>query len=158
MSKFSSREKDNDGNYYTRYYSSADEYYRVKGCYPTPSARSGSNGSDFRILGWIPALLLIWFIGNWVIGSVKNNSIPAEQRVKNYHSHWIKTLTATQKEIAECESFCSPLKKGYNTAQKEYNEFKKLTFDRQSEIADQGCIEGRYYITCVDESKSKKKF
>jgi hypothetical protein len=158
MSKFSSREKDNDGNYYTRYYSSADEYYRVKGCYPTPSARSGSNGSDFGILSWIPALLLIWFIGNWVIGSVKNNSIPAELRIANFIKHHEKTLGVLEKQLANCSSHCGIYKNTVESQRLKLSNFKKMSLEQQAQDADQSCIDGTFYLTCVDESKSKKKF
>jgi hypothetical protein len=158
MSKFSSREKDQDGNEYVRFYSSSDEYYRAKGCSPTPSARSGSNGSGLGILGWIPSLLLIWFIGNWVMGSVKNNSIPPELRIANFIKHHENTLGVLEKQLADCTSHCGIYKNTVKSQRLKLSNFKKLSLDQQAQDADQNCINGTFYRTCVDSTQNKKYF
>jgi hypothetical protein len=161
MARYSSREKDVNGNEYIRYYKDQDEYYRVKGCSPTPSSSRG-RPTSLTIFDIFGAFVFFGIVTPWGCDRIRDhfesNSVPAEAKIANYIEHHEKTLNVLEKQLADCSSHCGIYKNTVNSQRLKLSNFKKLSLEQQAQDADQSCIDGTFYLTCVDESKSKKKF
>jgi hypothetical protein len=86
------------------------------------------------------------------------SNFTSELRIKNFVEHHEKTLGVLEKQLSDCTSHCGIYKNTVKSQRLKLSNFKKLSLDQQAQDADQNCINGTFYRTCVDSTQNKKYF